>query len=188
MPDLDAPGLPGEARIDASGIHPKYWRSFGLIAFTMNRFIVDHMIRAARHFEDDTEALILFGMMAHLNVAHLMPPGSSPSSVLDATGHVPDSQPQLKPVRVRDLTQITGRPRETIRRKLERLEQQGRVLRVANGYVLNSASVDQPMHELTVDGVRRFLDAARIIEAALKDAERALADEAGFDKRHRHPG
>ena len=129
--DLAAPGLPGEARVDGEGTPPSYSRAFSLVTFTMNRFVVDQVIRAARHFDNDIETMILFGTIAHLNVAHLMPPGSSPTSVLGANGRVPDAQPQLRPVRLRDLVQITGRPRETIRRKLERLEAQGRLLRQA---------------------------------------------------------
>ena len=175
--DLAAPGLPGEARVDGEGTPQPYRRAFSLVAFTMNRFIVDQVIRAARHFDNDIEAMILFGTVAHLNVAHLMPPGSSPTSVLGANGRVPDAQPQLRPVRLRDLVQITGRPRETIRRKLETLETQGRLLRHADGYVINLTSVDPQMHALSVDGVRRFMDASRVIAAALRDAEQALERE-----------
>ena len=175
--DLAAPGLPGEARVDGEGTPPAYWRAFSLVAFTMNRFVVDQVIRAARHFDNDIEAMILFGTVAHLNVAHLMPPGSSPTSVLGANGRVPDAQPQLRPVRLRDLVQITGRPRETIRRKLERLEAQGRLLRQADGYVIDVASVDPNMHALSVDGVRRFMEASRVIGATLRDAEQALERE-----------
>lgn len=174
-PDLEAPGLPGEARIDSGSIPPEYWRAFSVVAFTMNRFIVDHVVRSARLFDNDTEAMILFGMLSHLNAAHLMPPGASPSRLLNAQGRVPDPQPRLRPVRIRDLTLITGRPRETIRRKLERLEAEGRILRVVGGYVLNVESVDTQMRTLTVDGVRRFMAAARVIEGALKDADRALS-------------
>jgi hypothetical protein len=175
--DLAAPGLPGEARVDGEGTPPSYSRAFSLVAFTMNRFVVDQVIRAARHFDNDIEAMILFGTVAHLNVAHLMPPGSSPTSVLGANGRVPDAQPQLRPVRLRDLVQITGRPRETIRRKLERLEAQGRLLRQADGYVIDVASVDPDMHALSVDGVRRFMDASRVIASALRDAEQVLERE-----------
>lgn len=175
--DLSAPGLPGEARVDDEGTPPAYRRAFSLVAFTMNRFVVDQVIRAARHFDNDIEAMILFGTVAHLNVAHLMPPGSSPTSVLGANGRVPDAQPQLRPVRLRDLVQITGRPRETIRRKLERLEAQGRLLRQADGYVIDVASVDPQMHALSVDGVRRFMEASRVIGATLRDAEQALERE-----------
>jgi hypothetical protein len=121
--------------------------------------------------------MILFGMLSHLNAAHLVPPGSRPSKTLNAQGRVPDSQPQLRPVRIRDLTLISGRPRETIRRKLEALVTQGRVQRVEGGYVLNVASIDPQMHALTMDGVKRFLDAARLMQHALRDAEQALAQE-----------
>jgi hypothetical protein len=174
-PDYSAPGLPGEAPADAAGVPPAYTRAFGLVAFTMNRFIVDHVVRSARQFDNDIEMMMLFGMMSHLNVAHLMPPGSRPSQALDAQGRVLDSQPKLRPVRVRDLTLISGRPRETVRRKLEALLAQGRALRVDGGYVLNVASVDPQMHVLTLDGVKRFIEAAGLMQDALTDAEQVLA-------------
>ncbi|MBK6864450.1 MAG: hypothetical protein IPG91_13355 [Ideonella sp.] len=175
--DLAAPGLPGEERVAAEDAEPAYGRAFSLAAFTMNRFIVDQVIRAARHFDNDTEAMILFGTIAHLNVAHLMPPGSSPTSVLGADGRIPGSQARLRPVRLRDLSQIMDRPRETIRRKLERLEAQGRLLRGIEGYVINVASVDPQMHALSVDAVRRFMQASGVIGSVLQDAQEALARE-----------
>jgi hypothetical protein len=156
--------------MDLSSVPPEHWRAFSLLAFTMNRFIVDHVIRAARLFDNDTEALILFGMLAHLNIVHLMPPGSSPRTTLDSHGRIPDPQPKLRPVRLRDLAQITDRPRETIRRKLEHMRAAGRVIRLPKGWVYDVASVDQDMLELTMDSVRRFLLTADIMGSAAKDA------------------
>jgi hypothetical protein len=176
--DLAEPGIPGGSTADLTGIPPEYWRAFGLLAFTMNRFIVDHIIRSARLFDNDTEALILFGMLAHLNVIHLMPPGSSPSTTLDRRGRVPDPQPKLRPVRIRDLAQITGRPRETVRRKLEQMRVAGRVHHLPNGWVYNASSVDAGMQALTVDGVRRFLETADLMQTILKDATVALGGDA----------
>lgn len=177
-PDLGQPGLPGEPPLDRAQIPEAYWRAFSLAAFVMNRFIVDHMLRAARLFDNDVEAMILFGVLAHLNVAHLMPPGTRPSQALNADGRLPDAQSKLRPLRLRDLCQITGRPRETIRRKLVRLEAQGRVRRLDGGYVCDSRSVDAAMRELSADGVRRYMAAAEQIGAALRDAERALKRQA----------
>ena len=168
--DIGAPGIPGGPTVDVTTVPPEYWRAFSLLAFTMNRFIVDHVIRSARLFDNDTEALILFGMLAHLNIVHLMPPGSSPRTTLDGQGRIPDPQPKLRPVRLRDLAQITGRPRETIRRKLEHMRAAGRVLRLRNGWVYNVATVDADMVALTMDSVRRFLQAADIMRSAAKDA------------------
>lgn len=172
--DLHAPGIPGDPRLEADRIPPEYWRAFTMLAFAMNRFIVDHVIRAARQFDNDTEALILFGMLSHLNVAHMVPPGSDVRTTLDPRGRVPDPGPRLRPVRIRDLVQITGRPRETIRRKLERMEAAGRVRRVAEGWVLDVATVDPEMQVLTMDGVRRFLKTADALRSVLDDASRAL--------------
>ena len=179
--DFDAPGLPGEAPADSAQIPAAHLRAFSLVAFTMNRFIIDQIVRSARQFDNDIEAMILFGMLSHLNVAHLMPPGSRPSQMLSSQGRVLDAQPQLRPMRVRDLTLISGRPRETIRRKLESLVAQGRVLRVDDGYVLNAASIDPQMQSLSLDGIKRFLEAARLIQEALRDAEQALSEAPGAE-------
>lgn len=136
----------------------------------MNRYVIDQVIRASRMFDNDIEAMVIFGALSHLNVAHLMPPGSRPSDTLGPEGRVPDAQAKLRPVRLRDLVQIIGRPRETIRRKLETLQAQGRIVRVVDGWVLNVASVDEAMRAHSVDATQRFMQAARVLDAALKDA------------------
>jgi hypothetical protein len=178
-PGLFAPGLPGETPIQPGAEPAEYGRAFSLVAFTMNRFIVDQMLRAARQFDNDTETLVLFGVLSHLNVAHLLPPGARPTEALNENGRVHSAQSRLRPVRIRDLVQITGRPRETIRRKLDRLEATGRVLRVVDGYVINADTIGPEMRQLSVDGVRRFMEAAAVIGGALRDAQGALAQASG---------
>lgn len=175
--DPGAQGLPDAGPTQVDTIPPAYWRAFSLVAFTMNRFIVDHVLRAARLFDDDIEALMLFGMLAHLNVTHIMRPGSTPSDVLDSRGRLHDSQPRLRPVRTSDLAQIIRRPRETVRRKLERLAAAGKVRRLEDGWVLEVSAVDPSMERLTVEGARRFIQAAAVMRSALDDADRLLAAE-----------
>jgi hypothetical protein len=173
----EEPALPGERAAHPDDTPPEYWRAFSIVAFTMNRFLVDHVLRSSRPFDNDIEAMILFGTLSHLNVAHLLPPGASPSRQLGPNGSVPDAQPQLRPVRLRDLVQITGRPRETVRRKLDKLHADGWIKRVVDGWVLDIGSVSQEMRAHTLDGARRFLEAAAVMSAALKDAERILAED-----------
>lgn len=172
--DPRAPGLPGERAARPDETPAEYWRAFSIVAFTMNRFIVDQVLRASRLFDNDIEAMVIFGTLSHLNSAHLLHPGSRPSTALNREGRVPDSQPRLRPVRLRDLVQITGRPRETIRRKLDRLHADGRILRVVDGWVLNVESVDPEMRALSVDAVRRFMEASAVMSAAIQDADQAL--------------
>jgi hypothetical protein len=169
--------------MDVAGIPPEYWRAFSMLGFTMGRFMVDHVIRSARLFDNDTESMILFGMLAHLNIVHLVPPGSSPRTTLDRQGRIPGSQPKLRPVRIRDLAQITGRPRETIRRKLEHMRSAGRVRRLPDGWVFNVSSVDADMQALTMDGIRRFLQTADVMRSILKDAAVAIHTDAATPAR-----
>lgn len=172
--DPRAPGLPGEAYAGRDDVPAEYWRAFSIVAFTMNRFVIDQVLRASRMFDNDIEAMVIFGALSHLNVAHLVPPGSSPSRTLSPDGTVPDAQPKLRPVRLRDLVQITGRPRETIRRKLERLQADGRIRRVVDGWVLDVDSVDLAMRERTVEAAQRFMQAAAVIDGALTEAARLV--------------
>ncbi len=163
--------------MDAATVPPEYWRAFGILAFTMGRFIVDHVIRSARLFDNDTEALVLFGMLAHLNIVHLVPPGSSAITTLDRHGRVPEVQPKLRPVRLRDLAQITGRPRETIRRKLEHMRSVGLVQRLSDGWVYDVSSIDADMKALTVDAIRRFLQTADTMRSILQEAAATVRQE-----------
>jgi hypothetical protein len=153
-------------------------RAFGLLAFTMNRFIVDQMVRSARHLGGDHERLVIWGVLAHLNVAHLMPPGSLPRTVLDDNGTVPDAQQRMRPMLLRDLAQITGIPRETARRKLESLREDGWVLRTVDGWVIDAVR-SRELRGYTLEGVERFLQTARAMEAVIADA--AQADRAPPD-------
>jgi hypothetical protein len=164
--------------MDVSSVPPEYWRAFSLLAFTMGRFIVDHVVRSARLFDNDLEALVLFGMLAHLNIVHLVPPGSSPITTLDLRGRIPESQSKLRPVKLRDLAQITGRPRETIRRKLEHMRSAGLVQRLPGGWVFQASSVDADMQALTVDAIRRFLQTADLMRSILQAAAAVREDAA----------
>jgi hypothetical protein len=148
--------------------------AFSLVAFIMNRHLIDHMLRAARLLDDgDLESLILWGILAHQNVAHLMPPGSMPAAVLTETGNLPDVEVHLRPLLLRDLSSIAGIPRETARRKLERLARQGFVERAGRAWVVSTQRLEPELREHTRDSVKRLLAAADEVHAALAAADQA---------------
>jgi hypothetical protein len=142
-------------------------RTFGIVAFQLNRHLVDHMLRAARELRVDFESLVLWGVLSHQNVAHLLPPGSHPAAVLDETGRVPSDSLALRPLRIRDLAQITGIPRETVRRKLLALQAMGRVQRLRTGWAIDPDSVGPELREFTRESARRLRAAARDIDDSL---------------------
>ena len=153
-------------------------RAFGLVAFAMNRHLIDHMLRAQRELQVDFESIVIWGLLAHLNSAHLVPPGSSPASLLDEHGRVKDVGPGLRPLRLRDLEQISRMPRETIRRKLAQLEARGYIERSGQGWIYRRDSVDARLIEFNRETARRMLIAAEEVGRLL---EEGLAASNGVD-------
>jgi hypothetical protein len=155
-------------------------RGFSLAAFIMNRHLIDHFVRTSRHFDLDFESIVIWGVVAAQNTAHLLPPGSRPSTRLTPTGRLPEAEyAKLRPLRLRDVTQITGVPRETARRKLRALGAAGWIVETEAGWVINRDRVDPDLREFTRESVRRFLGAAGDVNAVLLDAGRAASGENG---------
>ena len=147
-------------------------RAFSLVAFVMNRFIVDHLLRSGRLLTgNDYEALVIFAVLAHQNVAHLMPPGSMPSAILNEKGRLGSDPQRLRPLLLRDIAQITGIPRETARRKLERLATDRYVRRTPHGWVVSEERIEPDLRDFTRESIDRLLAVADEIRAALKDAD-----------------
>ena len=130
---------------------------FGLIAFAMNRHLIDHMVRAMRELDVDFETLVIWGLLSHLNVAHLVPPGTSPRSTLDERGRFTGDNTGYRPQRLRDLEQISRLPRETIRRKLVKLEEKGYVRRVDDGWLFSRDAIEPNLREFNRETLRRTL-------------------------------
>jgi hypothetical protein len=144
----------------------KFRNAFGPIAFVANRHLIEHMIRAQRELGVDYETLVIWGILAHLNVAHLLPPGKNPSQI-EIDNSMKDPKTSMKPLRLRDLEQVTGLPRETIRRKLVKLQVRGYILQSDYGWTINMDAIDHKMWEFTRITVMRLLDTAKAIHALL---------------------
>jgi DeoR/GlpR family transcriptional regulator of sugar metabolism len=77
---------------------------------------------------------------------------------------------QLRPLRIRDIAQATRIPRETVRRKLGKLQRAGRVLRTRAGWTYNPEGVDDELREFTKETIRRHLAATQVVVDALAGA------------------
>ena len=152
-------------------------RTFSLITYAMNRYLVDHMVRVGRQLtEGDYESMVIWAVLAHQNVAHLLPPGAFASAVLDKRGRVPSTR-ALRPLRLRDIVQITGIPKETARRKLERLAAERWIERTDDGWVVSRERMEPDLREFARESVRRFLAVADEMMRALRQADEALVAE-----------
>lgn len=159
----DDPLDPISAAFDAA-----FDQSFALIAFAMNRHLIDHMVRAVRELDVDFESLVIWGLLSHLNVAHLVPPGTAPRSTLDERGRFGGKIDSFRPQRLRDLEQISRLPRETIRRKLVKLEEKGYVERVDDGWLYCRAPIEPKLREFNRETLRRTLALHSELQRLLK--------------------
>lgn len=116
-----------------------------VMTVALTRPLVGHLHGVARQLTGgDFEALVLWCEVAHGSVAHLLAHDADASALLESLGRV-TAQPALaKPVTLRDLIAVTGIPRETVRRKLERLAAQGHLRREAGGWVVVPERVPLP--------------------------------------------
>lgn len=155
----------------ADGLEAGFARAFGVVAFVMNRHLVDHMVRCSRTFGIDYQSLVLWAVLSHQNCAHLYPPGALPSEVLSDDGTARDRYAGvLRPVRLRHLSEMTGVPRETARRKLAALRRAGWITATPLGWVIVPESITADVRNFTLESTRRFLAAAAEVRRALRDA------------------
>jgi hypothetical protein len=145
-------------------------RNFALVGFIVNRFLVHHMLRMARQTDGDLESLIIWNALGLQNTASLLGPGVRPLNPLSPDGLFPDSLLRANGLRSSDLAQITGIPRETVRRKLERLQASGRVQRNEDGrWHVVAAAMTKEMRDFMRDTARNFCETAEQLRASLKN-------------------
>lgn len=155
----------------------RYQRAFGLLAFSVNRYIVDHMRRIGIELAMDLETAQIWGTLAHLNLLPGLPLGANPMDVLTEMGK--SRGIETTSVRLAELAQIVGLPRETVRRKLEQLQKLGKVRRTENGrwhYCENA--IGEAEIEFTRRTVLQFLRTAQALLTTLHmvDVEQSKRD------------
>jgi DNA-binding transcriptional ArsR family regulator len=100
--------------------------------FIVNSFLLHRLLRMARLVNGDFESLMILGALDLQRTAHSLAARSRlPRIALDDS--LFESLLRKQGLRASDLAQLTGVPRETVRRKLERLQAAGRVRRHEDG-------------------------------------------------------
>lgn len=148
----------------------RFQRAFGLLAFSINRHLVDHMRRISVELSMDLETSQIWGTLAHMNVLPKLPLGANPMAFLDEMGR--NRALGLVPIRLSQLSQITGLPRETVRRKLEALSRLGKVERTADGlWLYKDSGISAAEIEFTRKTVVQFLNTAQTLLTILDQVQ-----------------
>ncbi len=131
-----------------------YLNNFVEFHLSWTIFFVGHLSRVRRHFDDLEDALLLsaFGLHPLIETAR-----SSPQAGSNTETHYDAIMPAFAPTNAVRLSDLTGIPRETVRRKLTRFRQKGWIVQDAQGgWVLKlgregRASVAQHFKELNAE-------------------------------------
>lgn len=148
----------------------RYERGFGLLAFVCNRFVLNHMRRIGIELDIDLETAMIWGILAHMNNLPYLQMNADPMEVLNEIGM--KTSPELVPLRLSELTLITGLPKETVRRKLERLRAAGRVDRTPDGkWVFTRTAIGEAERTFTKQTILFFLQTAESLQLILERIE-----------------
>jgi hypothetical protein len=139
--------------------------SFALVAFAVNRHVLHHMARIRKELGMDFEAAFVLGTLAHLSIARGIHPGVRPREVLRDDGLLAAGP---RPVRLAQLCEVTGLPRESVRRRLLQLQALEKVERTAQGaWIPTEHGVDEHTFEFTRDTVRNLLRTAAEVDGLM---------------------
>jgi len=115
----------------------------GLVAVIMGHFLLRHLNLLYREFDGDLLMPIVLGEIAHHNVLRFY---SREGRCLDAQENMPtdsDWAKNLEPSNAYSISEATGIPRETVRRKIDKLLERGWLVKSARGEVTMSDTVSE---------------------------------------------
>lgn len=150
-------------------------RRFGYMSMLKTRFTLPHLIGLYQSFGGDLALPIVLGEIAVRNLqAVYQMRAEEPYGVLDPrTDHVIRQQrytsAHLRPANVHSVAQATGIPRETVRRKIEKLIAHGWIERDARGHLFLTSRVKQDLGAFDRDETVRFVLAAASVFKALDE-------------------
>lgn len=143
--------------------------NFSLVSLTVNRHLINHMRRVVTHLNMDLESAYLWGILAHLNIIGSLHPETKITALIDESGAPLKG---ITPISLATLSQVSGFPRETVRRKLLNLQEGSRVQRLENGnWIIEINSIDEGIQDFTKETVQQLLGVAKEVTDILERSE-----------------
>lgn len=168
--------VPTRAEIEAA--HEK---RFAYMSLLKTRFVIPHLMAVYQQFDGDLLMALVLGEIAIRNmqgVFEVRP--EEPYVVLDraAERKMVESQfssERLRPANTLSLSTTTGIPRETVRRKLDKLESLGWIERKENGHLYVTEKVGRDLRDFDRTETVRFGSALGALLTILHETEDANA-------------
>ena len=152
-----------------------YEQRMGYLSYLMNDFILWQLARVRQRFDGDLDAALILGEIAHYNVQknfrQIFSLDQAPTSDLDKASI--ESSPDLvllKSSNAMSISGATGIPRETVRRKVQWLEQRGWVSRDDKGALTITAAPSKDFADFNYEALERFIETADKVRQILEQA------------------
>lgn len=152
-------------KIDPKRLREHRFEASSLLA----HFTVPYLREAYRQLDGDLVMLVVLGEIATRNIGALFAvPGKSPPKETRDDLHEPERR--LRPCNALSVSDATGIPRETVRRKVAALVERGWLQRTPRGHLFLTTQVAKRFESFTNDRIVSLLESAEAL-AALLDVE-----------------
>ena len=119
----------------------RYDQHKSLVAIIMARFFLRYLKLLYREFEGDLVLPIVLGEIAHHNLFRFYSFKGDCVEINEQSANYPERMKHLEPTNAYSISQVTGIPRETVRRKIDKLQEKGWAVRNDRGEVCISETV-----------------------------------------------
>jgi predicted transcriptional regulator len=121
----------------------RYDQHKSLVAVIMGRFFLRYLNLLYREFEGDLVLPIVLGEIAHHNILRFYSRKGDSIEVHDQAATYSERMENFEPTNAFSISQATGIPRETVRRKIDKLEKKAWIVKNDQGEVFISNTVSE---------------------------------------------
>lgn len=163
----------------------RYRRNQRYLAFVANGFLSAQLLRVLHAFDGDLLAAVVLGEIAQHNVQGLLRDRQfRPGEQLEqALGDPARREQVLRPCNALSVSEATGIPRETVRRRIECLVAQGWIVRNGHGHLYVTNALVERLALFHLETARTVMETAESVRQVIgtRSADTRLSTGTGTD-------
>lgn len=160
--------------IDRKEFEQHYFRA----AYLFSRFTVPYMRNLYREFGGDMLLNIVLGEIGTRNVGYFFDAAKDSIESEDVLTDVSEHEKLLRPCNTLSISEATGVPRETVRRKVDMLIKKGWVYKNEKGHIYLTPEVAQHFEQFVYSSIESLLPSAQaLLDILAKLPSSKMADK-----------
>ncbi|QDX82158.1 hypothetical protein B9N43_13440 [Denitratisoma sp. DHT3] len=140
------------------------------MATLASRFLIGYLRKAYQHFDGDLIMGLVFGEICLRNIGRVLRPlaaqqGKAPEQWQAFLERL--KRERITPCNALSISEATGIPRETVRRKVKKLEETGWLMREDLDKLVVTHSSIELFHDFSLEVVQDLLESSREVQGVL---------------------